>query len=175
MVAAGKEGEYAPHAYYPRLRDLLGEQGETRAPSSFDRMIDLWDDLEKWSREDQHENLGRFVARIWGGWWKVGLPLSQTLISEDERKHLPLLLSDRGLDPSDLPSPEVVLRILRQTGASLFKRRTLRVLDGEDRDSAVLRSALVDVVIEELEAWDGGTVEDTPHGTRSNTASLPQA
>ena len=167
VVAAGKEGEYAPHAYYPRLRDLLGEPGETRAPSSFDRMIDLWDDLEKWSREDQHENLGRFVARIWGGWWKVGLPLSQTLISEDERKHLPLLLSDRGLDPSDLPSPEVVLRILRQTGASLFERRTLRVLDGEDRDSAVLRSALVDVVIEELEAWDGGTVEDTPHGTRA--------
>ena len=108
------------------------------------------------------------MARIWGGWWKVGLPLSQTLISEDERKHLPLLLSDRGLDPSDLPSPEVVLRILRQTGASLFERRTLRVLDGpEDRDSAVLRSALVDVVIEELEAWDGGTVEDTPHGTQA--------
>lgn len=160
VLAGGKEGEYAPHAYYPRLWDLLGESGETGAPASFERMVDLWDDLEKWSREDQHENLGRFVARIRGQMWKVGLPLSQTLISEEERRHLLPVLSNRGLDPVDLPSPEVVLRILREVGPSLLKRRTVRVLKGEDKDSRILREALLDVVTDELEAWDGTVVDD---------------
>lgn len=166
VLAAGIEGDYAPHAYYPRLNDLLGEGGlaQKGRPPSFDQMIDLWDDLEKWSREDKHENFGRFVARIRGQWWMVGLPLSQTLISEDERRRLPLLLSERELDPSDLPSPEVILRLLRKAAGSLLQRRTLRVLDGDDRDTMVLRAALADVVIEELETWDGRVFEEDPLG-----------
>ena len=142
VLAAGRESDFAAHAYYPRLRELLGEPGETRAPASFDRMIDLWDDLEKWSREDKHETLGRFEARIRGGWWKVGLPLSQTLISEDERKHLPVLFSRESLDPSDIPSPEVILRILRRSGSTLLERRTFRLLNSDHMDDTVLRSAL---------------------------------
>ena len=166
VLAGGIEGDYAAHAYYPRLHDLLGEPGEPRAPSSFDQMIDLWDDLEKWSREDHHENLGRFVARFRGQRWMVGLPLSQTLISEDERKRLPLLLSERGLDPLDLPSPEVILRLLREVGGARLQRSTMRVLEGVDNDSKVLRDALADVVLEELEAWDGSVVEEEHHGQR---------
>ncbi|MXX11578.1 MAG: hypothetical protein F4201_05695 [Nitrospira sp. SB0677_bin_15] len=168
VLAAGLEGNYAPHAYYPRLNDLLGEGGVTQKgrPPSFEQMIDLWDDLEKWSREDKNENLGRFVARIRGQWWMVGLPLSQTLISEDERRRLPLLLSERALDPSDLPSPEVILRLLRQAAGSLLQRRTLRVLDSHDSDAMVLRAALADVVIEELEAWDGSVFEEDHPGRR---------
>ena len=155
VIAAGREGNFAPHAYYPRLRDLLGEPGERGAPRSFDGMIRLWEDLEKWSREDQQERLGRFVARIRGGWWKVGLPLSQTLISEKERKRLPLLLSERGLDPSDLPSPEVILRLLQEAGGAFLQRRTLRLLASEEEGDITLRNALAEVVIEELEDWDG--------------------
>ena len=155
VLAAGREGDFAVHAYYPRLRELLGEPGETGAPASFGRMIDLWDDLEKWSREDKNETLGRFEARIRGGWWKVGLPLSQTLISEDERKHLPVLFSGESFDPSDIPSPEVMLRVLRRSGSTLLVRRTFRLLDSDHQDDTVLRSALVNLVIEELEEWDG--------------------
>src|SRR5207244_433688 len=46
VLAAGREGDFASHAYYPRLWDLLGEPDTGRAPPSFDRMFDLWDDLE---------------------------------------------------------------------------------------------------------------------------------
>ena len=151
VLEAGREGDFAVHAYYPRLRELLGEPGETGAPASFGRMIDLWDDLEKWSREDKNETLGRFEARIRGGWWKVGLPFSQTLISEDERKHLPVLFSGESFDPSDIPSPEVMLRVLRRSGSTLLVRRTFRLLDSDHQDDTVLRSALVNLVIEELE------------------------
>lgn len=173
VLAGGKGGEYAPHAYYPRLWDLLGETGEKRPPPSFERMIILWDDLEKWSREDQQENFGRFVARIRGNWWKVGLPLSQRLISEDERKALPRLLIYKGFDPADLPSPEVIMRILQEEGPSLLERRTVRVLTGEDDDSKVLRKALLEVVIEELESWDGTVIdESSPVKTKKNKAYL---
>ncbi len=173
VLAGGIEGDYAPHAYYPRLNDLLGHPGDTRAPSSFDRMIDLWDDLEHWSREENHETLGRFVARFRGQWWRIGLPLSQTLISEDERKRLPLLLSERKLDPLDLPSQEVILRLLREDGGALLHRRTLRLLDARDPESNVLRDALSEVVLEELEAWDGTIVEDDAGSQRRRkTAAL---
>ena len=174
VLAAGREGDFAVHAYYPRLRELLGEPGETRVPASFDKMIDLWDDLEKWSKEDKHETLGRFEARIRGGWWKVGLPLSQTLISEDERKHLPVLFSRESLDPSDIPSPEVILRILRLSGSTLLERRTLRLLssDNPDRDDTVLRSALVNLVTDELEEWDGTVTGAGETGDERHTRQI---
>src|SRR5262249_26499416 len=45
VLAAGIEGDYAPHAYYPRLRQLVGYPDGSTLPS-FDRMLELWDDLE---------------------------------------------------------------------------------------------------------------------------------
>src|SRR5713101_2412173 len=44
VLAVGVEGDFAPHAYYPRLRSLLGDGPGSMLPS-FDRMLDLWDDL----------------------------------------------------------------------------------------------------------------------------------
>lgn len=72
VLAEDAEGDFAAHAYYPRLNRLLGEDPNAGRPPSFDRTITLWDDLEKWSREDKHEELGRFTARIRGGWIYVG-------------------------------------------------------------------------------------------------------
>jgi len=155
VLAAGIEGDFAPHAYYPRLRKLLGEDEDAGTLPSFDRMIDLWDDLEKWSVEDKHEELGRFIARIRGGWWKVGLPLSQTVVSKEELKRLPLMFEEAGLDPSAPPSEQVMLRLIRYQGEKVFERRTLRVLGIEQGDDVVLRNTLVDIVLAELEAWDG--------------------
>lgn len=155
VLAAGQEGDYAIHAYYPRLRGLLGEPEDSGALPSFDHMIELWLDLQKWSREDKNESLGWFEARIRGGWRKVGLPLSQTLITEDERKRLPVIFSQSGLDPADVPSPEVILRVLREFGHSVLERRTYRLLDSGSSDNIALRDALASLVRDELEAWDG--------------------
>ena len=80
VLAGGHEGEFAPHAYYPRLWDLLGEPG-TGQPPSFDRMFELWDDLEQWCVRDRNGELGAFQARIVGEWVHVGLPLAQTQTS----------------------------------------------------------------------------------------------
>ena len=154
VLAAGTEGDFDPKAYYPRFWKLLNEL-DSGTPPSFDRMAELWDDLEKWSREDKHEEFGKFVTRRRGGWCNVGLPLSQTVISEDERKSLPVLFERADLDPSAPPSPQVMLKFMHYYGKEIFERRTLRVLNMEQVENVILKDKLVEITLEELEEWDG--------------------
>lgn len=159
VLAAGTAADFAPHAYYPRLWTLLGEAADKGTPPSFDDMILLWEDLEKWSREDKHETLGRFVSRIRGGWWKVGLPLSQTIISEEDRKNLPRLFDEANLDPTDAPSPEIMARLLSTYGSRIFERKTLRLLQSTEAELSILKHALIELILDELENWDGAVYE----------------
>jgi len=173
VLAAVTETDYAPHSYYPGLRKLLGEPQDLGMPSHFSSMIVLWDDLEKWSREDKHEELGRFVARIRGGWIYVGLPRSQTILSEKERKHLPNIFYKAGLDPTDLPSPEIIPQILSYYGDTVLENRTKVLLKGGSTEDAVsknLKKALVDLVLEELEEWDGTVLKQ---GTEEGGEAVP--
>ena len=118
-------------------------------------MIDLWDDLEKWSTEDKHEELGRFTAWIRGSWWKVGLPWSQTIISKDEQKRLPAFFEAANLDPSAPPSQQVMLKLMLYHGNKIFEKRTLKVLNIENGDDIILKNKLIEMVLDELQAWDG--------------------
>jgi hypothetical protein len=159
VLSAGADAGFAPQAYYPNFWTLLGEPADKGTPPSFDDMILLWKDLEGWSREDKHETLGRFVARIRGGWWKVGLPLSQTIISEEERKNLAWFFEEANLDPTDPPSPEVMARLFSVYGSSVFERKTLRLLQSTEAESNILKQALIELVLDELENWDGTVYE----------------
>jgi len=98
VLAAGIEGDFAPHAYYPRLRQLLGEQPAIGQYPSFQRMLTLWDDLERWANEDQKGKLGTFRADIAGNWMYVGLPIAQTILTQHEREGLHCIFADVGLD-----------------------------------------------------------------------------
>lgn len=152
VLAAGHEGDFATHAYYPRLRQLLGEEPGGMLPS-FDRMLDLWDDLERWSTRDKEGKLGLFEAKLVGGWIHVGLPLAQTILAEEERKGLPRIFLAAGLEPGSVPPDDEVLRSLRLHGRELLRPRTIRLLEtGGDQDRL---SALVDVAAEQLAEWDG--------------------
>ncbi|MCG8606144.1 hypothetical protein MJD09_14305 [bacterium] len=160
VLAAVTETNYAPHSYYPGLRKLLGEPQDWGMPKQFDLMIVLWDDLEKWSREDKHEELGRFIARIRGGWRHVGLPRSQTVLSENERKHLPNIFDAAGLDPTDPPSPELLPQILSYHGYSVLENRTRVLLESSKTEDEVLKRALIELVLDELEEWEGTIKEE---------------
>ena len=155
VLAATRGGDYDPKAYYPRLRDLLGEPDGSGKPPHFDSMVKLWKDLEKWSAEDKHEELGRFTARIRGGWVHVGRPLSQTLLSDDERNYLHLIFSEAELDPTDTPSDAVIRRVLLNYGKNRLENRTLKLLDGAQGDNIEMVNALIDLVLNELVEWDG--------------------
>lgn len=169
VLAGVTETGRAPHSYYPGIWKLLGEDERRGTPRHFDRMITLWDDLEKWSREDKHEELGRFVARIRGGWINVGLPRSQTILSENERKSLPAFFNYTGLDPTDPPTPEYLKIILSCYGQDYLENRTRKLIESTIADDIVLNKALFELVAEELENWDG-----TAHEQFSREQTLRQ-
>lgn len=140
VLAATLSGSFDPNAYYPRLRKLLGETPKTGTYPSFDKMDKLWNDLEKWSRLYKHEELGRFTRRVRGRNVHIGIPLSQTILSEDERSVLPLIFNEAEIDPTDPPSDLAIRRMLLRYGTRHLKRRTLQLLRDEV-DYAEMRNA----------------------------------
>ena len=60
VLAAGIEGDFAPHAYYPRLRQLLGEQPAIGQYPSFQRMLTLWDDFGTMGKRRPERQTGYF-------------------------------------------------------------------------------------------------------------------
>lgn len=159
VLAAGMEGDFAPHAYYPRLRKLLGEAPTSGQYPSFQRMLILWDDLERWANEDKGGTLGSFRADIAGSWIYVGLPIAQTILTEHEREGLQLIFAEVGLEPGTMPADEQLAHILSAYGRHRLRSRTLHLLENDaDRDTS-LRDLLVQTIIEELHEWDGNFVE----------------
>ena len=151
VLAAGLDGNYAPHAYYPRLHDLLGTPTE-HMPPSFDRMYELWEDLETWSNHDRNGELGIFRARSIGGFIHVGYPLAQAILTESERAALPRIFADAGFDPSWPPPRGEVARQVRAKGRNVLRTRTMESLAGPVGEA---RDVVVDAILEELEGGTG--------------------
>ncbi len=165
VLAATKGGDFDSRAYFPRFWELLDDMVRSGPPPYFYETDILWKDLEKWSVEDKHEELGRFVARIRGGQVHIGRPLSQTLLSDDERKCLPLIFSQAELDPANSPSEKVIRRVLLYHGENRLERRTLRLLNTTKGDEIEMMTSLIELVLSELAEWDG---------TIPNTALSPE-
>jgi hypothetical protein len=171
VLAAVTETDYASYSYYPGFWKRLNQSQDLGTPPYFDRMIALWDDLEKWSTEDKHEEFGRFTTWIRGSWWKVGLPWSQTIISKDEQKHLHAFFEAAGLDPLAPPSPQVMLKLMIYHGSGMFEKRTLRVLNKETGEDIILKNKLIEMVLDELEKWDGTSLPE--EGTEEEQIERP--
>ena len=164
VLAAGTEGDWAPHAYYPRVWQLLGQHREGMLPS-FERMDYLWEDLERWSRHDRSGELGFFRARSAGGWIHVGYPIAQTLLTQHERSAIPSIFALAGLDPTSPPSEVQIARLVRQHAGSLLRNRTVELLGRPETEAF---GALIDVIRHELLDWRGelpnadGEAESSP-------------
>ena len=153
VLAGGTDGDFEPHAYYPRLRDLLGDPGDGMFPS-FHRMQELWNDLETWSELDMAGELGLFHAQSIGGHIHIGYPLAQSLLTEQERIALPRVFYWANLDPTATPPADELARALRSSAArDLLRPRTIRLVENQyDVDHY---KALLDAVADELAEWDG--------------------
>ena len=169
VLAAGSEGDFAAHAYYPRLGDLLGEAGTSGMPAGFNNMWELWLDLEEWSKSDRNGELGEFDYRVSGEWQHVGLPVAQTLLSESDRRSLPQLFSHCALDPTAPPTDAELLAVLRRYAVDTLQRRTRNLLASADSDAQL---ALVQAVGSELEHWDGSVDESSGSATPSVATAI---
>lgn len=156
VLAAGEEGNFPRHAYYPRLWKLLGEDREG-TPPSFDRMWDLWDDLEKWANQDKQGRVGIFNSYIAGKRFHIGLPIAQTILTEDERKSLPTIFAEAHIEPATPSSDAELAELLQRYGKAYLRTRTLSLLT-RPKDETDFYEVLIETIQEELANWDG-TVE----------------
>lgn len=165
VLAAGIEGDFAINSYYPRLRTLMDEEPSGGQYPSFSRMLELWDDLERWSNEDKFGELGIFNINIAGSRIHVGIPIAQTLLTEEELKALPAIFALADLDPTSPPSEDAIARLLAKHGRKHLLKRTLRLLE-ETSDSDSLRQALLERIVDELRRWDGTAELSIEDGTQ---------
>ena len=168
VLAAGTEGDFSGNAYYPRINQLLGDALNPITSANFQRMHELWEALEEWTKDDMMESLGRFTARIRGNWKHVGMPWSQTLLTSEERGNLPFLFAEYGFDPTSPPAENVIARALIQSGGILA--RTKRVMQNQDSGEGGFRQAVLDLVLSDLQDW-AGVVPSRPdaQGESGNT------
>ena len=150
VCAATKEG-YNIQAYYPRLQDMVDDHSVSNMSLCFSGIDELWDHLTLWSLVLKAESLGRFRKMRKGNLAHVGLIYSQTVISEDERKKLPLVFSRANLDPTDPPSEETMRTVLFRFAHGILQSQRYDLL----REDTELSKKLVQLVLAELEDWDG--------------------
>lgn len=141
-------------SYYPGLRRLLGEVPAAGGYASFDKMYELWFDLEVWSNEDRHGELGIFRADILGNRPYVGLPKAQTILTDDERHKLPLLFAENGFEPASPPSDRELSHLLSFETHHYLLPHTKRLLDNHGSEESAAREMLLDAIFDELEEWD---------------------
>jgi hypothetical protein len=166
-LAAGIDGNFVPHAYYPRLRQLLGEDPVSGTYHNFGQVRALWEDLETWSQRDRQGDLGIFQVNISTRLIHVGIPISQTILSEGERLLLPKLFAAGGLDPASIPSDVLLTQIVRDNDERSLRPRTREILN-RPSSHAEEYDALADALFQELAAWDG-TVTQASESQRKPT------
>ncbi|WP_342678754.1 hypothetical protein [Methanofollis sp. UBA420] len=174
VCAATIDGDYDRNAYYPRLKDLVGDDQDINMSALFSDYIScLWKDLQIWSQVKKGEAYGRFTIMRRGGHRNVGIIYAQTILSENERKKLPIIFSRAGLDPTDPPTEDVLKLKLRRYGEPLFESRTKKLLNSNWGQENTLLSALIDLVLSELDRWDG-TVPETGTEGQDTLAATSQ-
>ena len=157
-------------SYYPGLRLLLGEEPAAGGYASFDKMYELWFDLEVWSNEDKNGELGIFHADILGNREYVGLPKAQTILTDDERHKLPLLFAENGFDPSSPPSDRELSHLLAREMHHYLLPRTKHLLDDRGSEEPAAREVLLDAILDELEDWDGTVPPQAELGEKARSS-----
>jgi len=162
-----KEEEFKSYGYHKRLRELLGEPEDNQPISKFYDCIEIWDDLEKWANVDRSGELGTFRVEFSGKWMYVGVPISQTLLTEKEKALLPDVFAAAGLDPGIQYSDEHLAREVSRFGIGHLLRRTINRLKGSDQTEPEFRHLLIEQVHDELENFETSWVaSNTSNGVR---------
>lgn len=176
VLAASYDGdeESESHSYHKRLRELLGEPESYQPIHKFYDCISVWDDLETWANHDKAGALGVFRVEFSGPWMYVGIPISQTLLTEKERTSLPEVFSAAGLDPAIQYSDAHIASEVVEHGRGLLLKRTIRRLNREGSATEGLREVLLERLHEELAQWEfAGDSEQEGDGLETGSKSRP--
>ena len=170
VIAANPDNgeELSENSYYKRLRELLNEQtdGNQNYPS-FNKMYELWDDLEKWSLQDKKSEWGEFHTDIYGSHFHVGITYYQVVLTKRDEEKLPQIFSKKGWDSDSDPTDLEIINVL-QTHHALLERKTQRRINNNNSDFI---SILCQRVREKLKFYE---YEDSFEDNREQEESTKQ-
>ncbi len=153
----GKGEDLAVHAYYARLARLLGlADDDSSLRQQYPRHAEyLWQILNGWLG-DQDGERGMPTAYALSHRY-VGLPMSQALVREHDRRKFPLMFSQYGLSPGMHIAPEDLIRYLDDWVSTQGSSAPINLRNLWRRSAAHERIASIAAV--ELENWDGVIVD----------------
>ena len=150
LAANHEDDEFSNEAYYPRLYKILNEEPSRGSYPSFDKMMDLWADLQDWTQDDKKNEWGEFYCDIYGNKVHVGILYYQVVLTKEDQDNLPKIFSEEGWDSDSTPTGQEILKAL-ENKKHLLSKRTQNKID--NKDSNVI-SRLVERVLEELEDYN---------------------
>lgn len=159
-MASDTQAGVSQSNYYFRLNDLLGLGKKKGQPPSFDtKVTPLWKLLNWWLDECNNGQRGTSTARP-AGFANIGYPLSQCVLRDADRRKLPVFFQQEGFEPAQEIEEEEIRSALAAWAAAPscpLSPRAKRVISSK---STSLQHAASEIVLRELEVWDG-TVADT--------------
>jgi len=151
-------------SYHRKLNILLDQPDRDIHPQqSFYSIFELWEDLEHWTTITKKGKYGQYTKWSHGRFDHVGVPLSQSLISYEEKKRLPCIFFRANLSPDFLPSEEflrISLITYGESGKNKLSSRLINFLKENRPDNNIAdekRAAyklFLKFVINELVNWD---------------------
>ncbi|MDT0484797.1 hypothetical protein [Streptomyces doebereineriae] len=183
VLAASKmasDSDISSSNYYKRLADVFGvgdyKQGILRA--HFKSVADMWGELDTWLEAQGGE---RGYSTISGDshLTRIGYPMSQALLREQDRRILTTFFAAMGVrpgSPEEYPGQEIIrlLRLWTSRNPHGLSRPLLSVLRAADSGAeATDKRAVLGKLLERLvEHWDGTLYEDGPRARRASALRL---
>lgn len=168
FIYAGTIEDQDGRSYYRRLNVLLDEQvRDLGSPPSFDRMELLWDDLDYYTSKIKKGEIGVF-SKVETQFRHVGNPLSQSLITQEDRSKLPKIFYSAGMSPEEPPSEEELRDVLvNYDGDGGLSRRIKNLLRKITNNHTAISDSekaayilMMRLIFSELSSWDGNPPQE---------------
>lgn len=168
FIYAGSIEDQEGRSYYRKLNTLLDDPSrDSGTPPSFDRMEALWEDLDSYTSEIKNGEIGIF-SKVETEYRHVGNPLSQSLITQEDRNKLPKIFYSAALSPEEPPSEEEMRAALLyydvDSGLSIRVKNLLRRIESYKAEASDNEKAayflMMRLIFSELASWDGNSPQE---------------
>ncbi len=149
--------------YYAGLREAIG-LGQGWGTQNMAELEMAWQDLERWSLSQQGE-FGRFVFRVLGGYGRIGVPKSQSILTNLDGERMSMVFAQSGLRPGQPLGEAQLSEVKNRAGRAGFLSASFR----EAVDRAELSEPVAERIRMLFEEWDG-TVPSGRNGAGVDTA-----
>lgn len=154
-----------PNSYYEGLQTDL-KLHHTFGHHEMDRVESAWADLQKWT-ERNAGRFGSFKLRRLGGYRRIGVPRSQSILKPQDIENLAQAFVQAQIRPGQELAEESLTRILDEARAAkrIFTAGFQKALDNPDFEQPILAA-----ISTAYSDWDG-TLTDKNSSSRKNYSS----